>query len=205
MTAFMRFLINIWRLRITFPTQDILLHADDIDSAFRRILYHPELAIVFAYVFGHFLIIPVGQCFGSRSAPSFFSLTSDIRADAATVSDLHTHYPTQDLAADITLPNAPSQSDLTPALADSRNLPLSADEQANFNNDSFVDDNGICAIRDKIVSALQQSVVAAFILFGWPWMDRRGSCIAPDKWDPLVSYIVRFLSYNINNRAPGIV
>jgi hypothetical protein len=77
-TALMRFFVMIWRTRLTFPLWDILMHADDVKSAFRRILYSPEMAILFAYVFGPFLIIPVGQVFGSRSAPSFFSLKSDI-------------------------------------------------------------------------------------------------------------------------------
>jgi hypothetical protein len=201
MTAFQRFLRNIWRLRITFPTMELLLHADDIDCAFRRILYSPELAIIFAYVFGQFLIIPVGQAFGSRSAPSFFSLASDIRADAATTTDLHERYSIPDLVEQITLPESPDPSTLSPAIADTTNPPLSFDEQENFNNNSFVDDNGVCAIRDKIVTALQQSILAAFVLFGWPADDRRGSCIALDKWDPLVTFIMLFLGYQINSRT----
>jgi hypothetical protein len=48
MTAFQRFLINIWRLRITYPQQDILLRAHAIDAAFRRILYALDMAIIFA-------------------------------------------------------------------------------------------------------------------------------------------------------------
>jgi hypothetical protein len=201
MTAFARLLRSIWRWRITFPLLDLLLHADDIDSAFRRILYHPEMAVIFAYVFGAFLIIPVGQCFGSRSAPSFFSLASDLRADVATTSDLHADHPSPDLLSDITLPPSPESTDLTPGLADTLNPPLSVAEQANFNNDSFVDDNGICAPSTRIIPALKQSLLAAFVLFGWPNTDRRGSCIAPDKWDPVVSYIVLFLGYQINSRT----
>jgi hypothetical protein len=168
---------------------------------FRHILYSPKLAIVFAYVFGQYLIIPVGQVFGSRLAPSFSSLTSDIRADAAMTSDLHMKYPLPDLAKNIALPPIPTTLDLTLAQADAKNLPLSLDEQKSFHNDSFVDDNGLCAIRDNIITALQQSLLAAFVLFGWPWNDRRGSCIAPDKWDPVVSYIVLFLGYQINSRT----
>jgi hypothetical protein len=201
MTAFQRLLVNIWRLRITHPTTDILLHADDIDAAFRRILYAPELAVVFAYIFGSFLIIPVGMVFGSRSAPSFFSMASDIRADAATTTNLHTSYPLQDLAAQVKLPQPPSPTDLVPALADAKNPPLSPREQNQFHNDSFVDDNGVTALRHNIVPALQQSLLAAFILFGWPDNDRRGSCIAPAKWDPLVTYMFLFLGYRINSRT----
>jgi hypothetical protein len=49
--AFMWFLIVVWCMHLTAPLCDILLHCDDIDAAFQRILYHPDLAITFAYVF----------------------------------------------------------------------------------------------------------------------------------------------------------
>ena len=201
MTAFQRFLINIWRLRITHPEQDILLHRDDIDAAFRRILYAPDIAIAFAYVFGPYVIVPVGMVFGTRSAPLFFSMASDIRADIATTGDLHVSQPLHSLTANIRLPELPDPQDLTPAIPDAKNMPLSVFEQENYNNDSFVDDNGVCAIQERIIPALQQSLLSAFVLFGWPTNDRRGSCIAPDKWDPLVSFTVLFLGYLINSRT----
>ena len=197
----MRFLILIWRIRITFPGIEILLHADDLDSAFRRILYSPEMAILFAYIFGPYLIIPVGQVFGSRSAPSFFSLTSDIRADLATTGSLVENFDTHHQAKHIEIPLPPNPLDLTPAIADNLNLPLSDDEQNNYHNATFVDDNGVCAVRDKIVSALHQSLVAAFLLFGWPWQDRRSSCMAEDKWSNVASYLVLFLGFYINSRT----
>ncbi len=139
-TALMRFLVAVWRLRITYPFMDVLLHADDVKSAFRRIIYSPEMAILFAYVFGPFLIIPVGQVFGSRSAPSFFSLASDIRADLATTGTLMENYPLHPMAAEIELPELPDPSELVPAIADTKNPPLTEEEQQTFHNATFVDD-----------------------------------------------------------------
>jgi hypothetical protein len=52
-----------------------------------------------------------------------------------------------------------------------------------------------------IVPTLQQSLLSVFALFGWPSADRRGSCIVPDKWNPVVSYIVLFFGYKINSRT----
>jgi hypothetical protein len=203
-TALMRFLVAVWRLRITYPCIDILLHADDVKSAFRRILYSPEMAVLFAYVFRQYLIIPVGQVFGSRSAPSFFSLASDIRADLATTGTLVENYPLHQLAATIEIPEPAEPEELTPAIADAIHRPLTMAEQQTYHNATFVDDNGICAIRNKIVSALHQSLVAAFILFGWPDQDRRSSCIAPEKWDTTATFIVLFLGYKINSRTMQI-
>ena len=49
------------------------------------------MAAVFAYIFLDFLIIPVGQVFGSQSAPSYFSLMSDICTEVvASTVDLTT-------------------------------------------------------------------------------------------------------------------
>jgi hypothetical protein len=139
--------------------------------------------------------------FGARPAPSFFSMASDIWADIATTRDLHLSQPLHLLTANITLPELPDPQDLTPAIPDAQNMPLSLVERENFNNDSFVDDNGVCAIQERIIPALQQSLSSASVLFGWPTQDRRGSCMAPDKWDPLVSFIVLFLGYLINSRT----
>ena len=203
-TALIRFLVAIWRLRITYPNTDILLHADDVKSAFRRILYSPEMAILFAYVFENFLIIPVGQVFGSRSAPSFFSLASDIRADLATTGTLVEYYPLQELASSIEFSPPPALGALAPAIADDIHTTLSQEEKQIYHNATFVDDNGICAIRDRMIAALHQSLVSAYILFGWPNQDRRSSCIAPEKWDNMATFVVLFLGYKINSRTMNI-
>ena len=61
----------LYRMQQSETNKPILQHADDIDSAFCQLIYNPELAAAFAYVFNKYIIIPVGQVFGSRSAPSF--------------------------------------------------------------------------------------------------------------------------------------
>jgi hypothetical protein len=147
----MRHLQHLWRMRITFPIADVLQHCDDIDTAFRRVLYTPELAIAFAYVFRIFLLIPVGQVFRSRSAPSYFSLLSDIRAYVSTCADLITGRLMHPLAAAACLPPEPMPHELAPALADAINQPMSALECASHSNSTFVDDNGILALRSKSV------------------------------------------------------
>jgi hypothetical protein len=63
--ALTRYLCWLWRTRLSYPDDKIFQHCDDVDHTFRRILYHLDLAIVFAYVFSTFLIIPVGQVLGS--------------------------------------------------------------------------------------------------------------------------------------------
>ena len=76
------------------------------------------MAILFAYIFGPYVIVPVGMVFGARSAPSFFSMASDIRADIATTGDLHLFQSLHSLTANITLPALPDPQDLKPAITD---------------------------------------------------------------------------------------
>jgi hypothetical protein len=205
--ALIRFLKMLWRMRLSKPFLDILLHCDDIDAAFRRILYHPDLAIAFAYVFEAYLIVPVGQVFGSRSAPSFFSLTSDVRAWIATTHDLSATHLTP-LAATALVDPLPSTwnplTDLTPACSDPLYEPLSSNEYACFLNSTFVDDNGIAAYRDNIFQALHQSVVSAYELYGFPEEDRRQSCLNADKWDKQVSHTMRYLGFLIDTRLLSV-
>jgi hypothetical protein len=117
---------------------DILKHCDDIDAAFRRILYNPKLAIVFAHVFGLFNI-PVGQAFGTCLAPSYFSLMSDIRAYILTCANLITGNRMQPLALAAKPPPAPLLMVLDPTIAN----------VASFHyperNKTFVDGNGVPA------------------------------------------------------------
>lgn len=53
----------LWQMRTSCPEKDILLHCNDINTALRHILYHPDLAIDFAYILGSFLVVPVGEVY----------------------------------------------------------------------------------------------------------------------------------------------
>jgi hypothetical protein len=200
-TAFLWHLTHLWRFRITFPVADILQHCDDVDSIFRRVLYPPDLAIAFAYVFRAFLLIPVGQVFGSRSAPSYFSLLSNIRAFMATCADLITGYPLHPLAAAAELPDEPLLSALVPAISDSLNPPLSELEAASHSNCCFVDDNGVAGLHTNIVDSVHNSIISTFLLFGWPRDDGRSSCLAPGKWESNILSEMMYLGFSICSRS----
>jgi hypothetical protein len=60
---------------------------------------------------------------------------------------------------------------------------MSALECASHSNSTFIDDNRVLAIRSNVRGTLHNSVVAAFLIFGWPHKDWRSSCLAPDKWE----------------------
>ena len=74
---------RIYNLRLKSPDEEIILYKDDIVAAFRRGKYHPDIAVAYAYVFGSFLIIPIGGLFGPRDTPGWFCMTSELRAMAS--------------------------------------------------------------------------------------------------------------------------
>jgi hypothetical protein len=163
------------------------------------------MAVVFAYVFADHLLIPVGQVFGSRSAPSYFSLMSDIRQEVASTVDLTDDCgDLEDLARTAAIDPLPPkwnpQMSLTQACNDAKHPILTPSELLCFANAAFVDNDCVASFRDKIRATLHQSVRAACSLFGFPWDDRRQSCLSADKWDPFVSFIVPCLGFYINSR-----
>jgi hypothetical protein len=199
-SAFRRLLQRILQMRISCPTEPILVHADDIEAAFRRILYHPDMAIAFAYVYENFLMIPVGEVFGSRSAPSFYCVLADVRQALAAIT-----VPTSKSTFHPLVTNCHRTIDTSLPLAqvpqDSHHPSLSTLDLENAFNASFVDDNGVVAFFTHILSAINQSVTSAFTMFGASGTDRRGDCLQQEKWENEVSEEFLFLGFLINTRA----
>ncbi len=201
-TALIRHLLQIWNLRIDFPLEDILQHIDDISAAFRRLLYHPDLAIVFAYVFMEFLIIPVGMIFGSRSSPSFFQILAELRSRLADVANLKA-FPAA-LADKIILPPKPTAAEIAcfaPAVADDCHQGVPSYRALWHHNSMFVDDNGVLGIRERMLDAIRNSVASAYLIFGVPEKDRRPGCFALDKWAEEVSHLAYYLGYDVCTRS----
>jgi hypothetical protein len=68
-TALRRHFVAVWNMRIAHPRADLLQHTDDIeDSVFCDMLYHPNLAVVFAYIFQDMLLTSKTTCVKSLVA-----------------------------------------------------------------------------------------------------------------------------------------
>jgi hypothetical protein len=79
---------------------------------------------------------------------------------------------------------------LTPVMPDHQNPPLTDEEAAN---------NRILAFHNHMREALHQSLIAAFLIFGFPGDGRRGACLQDKKWDQTISHIMMYLGYLINS------
>jgi hypothetical protein len=202
-SALRRHLSAVWNMRISHPHADLLQHTDDIDSAFRRMLYHPDLAVVFAYVFQELLLVPVGNIFGSRNAPAWFTTPAEIRAHMA--NRLQYHEENYELAQSIGLPDEPDEAvvaSFVQAVADDKNPGRASSPEHPGHHAMFVDDNICVAIRECTPRAVAGAVGSAYDCFGDPSENaRRGSVLSEKKFEKIASYRVAFVGYIVDTRT----
>jgi hypothetical protein len=61
-------LIRVYNLPISYPDDDIIVHANDIKSCFHQIKHHPNLVGAFSYILADYLFFQVGLSFGTWEA-----------------------------------------------------------------------------------------------------------------------------------------
>jgi hypothetical protein len=79
-TAFLKHLIRIWNLRISYPFEDIYIWDDDVAGAYRIPKYHPAVASAFAFAIMKLLFLPTGGTFGSTTSPPEYEAFARARA-----------------------------------------------------------------------------------------------------------------------------
>ena len=201
-TALQRFLTWIWRLRMDHPQSEIYLSYDDISAAFHRVLYHPEIAKVYAMVFQEFLVIPVGLIFGAKNSPSLYMIPAEIRAHVAAVFKVFDQLATK-LSQTVRLVQAPPPEELRtlipPAKPDAIHQPLSL--AGGDRPPSFVDDTGLAGIKPVIIDIINRSILSAYLMFGFPDESDAPPVINETKFATIVSHILRYLGFLIDSRA----
>jgi len=180
---------------------------DDIAAAFHQVFYHPCMMPIFASVFDGHLCIPAGSIFGSVSSPGFYMVVGELWAWAAGAIDfqrarvrlmLQTLFPQPPTSADI--------ANFSQAAPDSFNPGAAAltSHGASALYPVFVDDTGNVNTRKKISDTVTASVLAAYLLFGFPGGDtwgHRPPCINAQKWPTHLRHQVTFLGFEIDTRA----
>ena len=202
--AFFMLLKWIWNLRLDHPREDILLATNDISAAFHRILYNCGMAICFAVVFEQYLAVPVGNVFGATNSASLYMLMGEMRSWLSRVADFGT--ATTELTQRVELSRPPTPREIASfagSVRDSQNPgsntlrsgPLQLGPQP-----SFVDDSGIADVVYRIMTAINNSHLSAYVTFGFPKEDSRRPAINAQKFDAFVSWILKFLGFIINTR-----
>ena len=199
--ALKRHLKQVYNLRIEYPDEDLLQHTDDINAAFRRGTYHCDMAIVFAYVFMEFLLIPVGMIFGARNSPSWWDILAEWRSHLGTTKDYSTaSFPIVDNVQLIPEPPDEVRAAIPIAIADSKNHGIPDELKDRGHIAMFVDDNCTVNIRTRIIHDINAAVGSAYDCFGSPETDRRLPCLRDEKFDIVAHFCVLFLGYEICTR-----
>ena len=210
-TAFLRYLVWVWNLRCSYPYQDILQMTNDISGAFRRVLYHPDMATMFASVWRHYLVVPVGTIFGARNSPSFYMEKGEMRSHFSQNHPDPASLPLMELTKTLQLPPDPTTEEalqFQQAVSDSQHQGIRDPygPHPERREPVFVDDSGIAHIKPHFPTAVNCSVVSAYVVFGFPLADpNRPPCINPLKWLAIVSFLMLFLGYEIDTRRMLVI
>ena len=207
-TAQLRHWTHIWNLRISHPHVEILLYKDDINAAFHRCRYHPDIAIAYAYVWGGWLIIPIGIIFGGRNSPGWFCILSELRAFLATHSTAVSDIPLHPLVTRIAIPPRPCaqiEAEFAPAQADALNPGTGPAELALTNHSTFVDDNLMAEVHTRITHSIQRSVGACYLLFGHPNPLLRTPSLSEEKFVKAAAWRMEQLGLDVDTRLMRII
>jgi len=209
--AFMRQLVWLWNLRISYPHEEMLQLAEDVSAAFHRILYDPLMALVFGTVWGMHLVIPVGTIFGARNSPSFYMEAGKTRSHLAGSWPDATSILLQDLAEQVVLPPSPTPAEaasFAQAIADSQHQGIAnpTSENPERHLPSFVDDSCTAHVYWHFRTAINVVVWAMQIVHGFPSEDpTRPPCINPIKWIKDAATRVKFLGFLLDTRQMRVI
>ena len=198
-TALRRLWSRIYNLRVSYPTDDIIVYKDDLVAAFRRVRYHPDLAAANAFILGSFFMIPIGMVFGARDSPSWFCMISELRSLASRyLNILPIPIPSSTLIDSVTFAHpTPLPESVQPAQPDSYNQ--GTDGSHPGHQPTFVDDTMIAELRSVIREAASASAITAAVFIG------SGDCvddpISREKFERLFTHVNETLGFMIDTRS----
>lgn len=209
-----RFLQRLWNLRISYPDDDIVIHANDVKTCFRQIKHHPDIVGAFSYtIFAH-LWIQIGCTFGSDFSPANWEGVRRCIEELAQglfqdTSLRHKHRKYLDkLQWDVSLDSV-REKKFAPAYRDSQNRGVLDEDGIPVDTPHalFVDDDIYAEVycRIRVEQAIAASIEAMFILLGESDLTCR---VDPVSWDKLVDMVIshfnKVLGLEFNTRKMDV-
>ena len=201
-----RYLTYLWNMRISLPTQDIMIFDDDVKGAFRHCKYHPDVTSAFSFIIQYLLFISLGGTFGSIVTPSNFEPIARARTHLARYLSTRTNLLQKYLHIIDKVVFSPPQDDntvFTQAVPCSINKGLDNIHQTEYN--MFVDDSLFAQTRDRFKHAMAASIEALHIILGYPELDVRQNPLSLDKYfESTCSYERVQLGIKVNTRTMSL-
>ena len=203
-------LIRAYNLRISYPNDDIVIHANDVKSCFRQIKHHPDVVGAFSYVLSKYLFFQIGLAFGADFSPSNWEAVRQVQSALATTlfhdaSLVHKHRHILDKIRWCRSLHRRSTPCLTKAIKDAINIGVfdGTGQPVATPHLVYVDDNIYLDIADitRFERATAAGIEAIFTLLGESDLPRRQDPISWDKLlDMMVAPVNRVLGLTINTR-----
>jgi hypothetical protein len=135
-------------------------------------------------------------------------LLSELQAHVASYTDYHGEDDSIENLTALTCrvwlsppPTEEEHSQLVQAMPDAFHGGIPASQRGHYyHNSTFVDDNGIADIREKIYGSIDNSTRAAYAIFGHPNDDHRAPCLSEEKIVELALFLMQFLGFLIQTR-----
>ena len=211
-TAEMEFMVWLYNLRITYPSDEIYLADDDISGAFRLMKYHPNLVSMHSSRQCGYCVVNTGGTFGDNTNPSNFDPLGLGRRQLAhflwtaaldAVAVIKPYLPALNLAP------APTPDDVAgfrPADRDSTN-PGALFEDGSRKPPPYnmhVDDALYADIGSYILHTICVSILALFWLLGFPTNPLVPSPLSVDKFESFYNHQRKMVGRRFNSRTLSV-
>ena len=203
-------LVRAYNLRISYPNDDIVVHANDVKSCFRQVKHHPDVAGAFSYILSDYLFFQIGLAFGADFSPANWEAVR--RAQAALAERLffdtslvHKHRAVLDKIRWCRSLRGKQSTRFTTAYRDTIN-PGVLDDSGNPRptpHGVYVDDDVYLDVASigRFEQAIASSIEAIFLLLGHSDIAHRQDPISWDKLhELLVAPVNRILGLTLNLR-----
>ena len=198
-----------YNLRVTYPAQDLIVHANDVKSCFRQIKLHPDVFGAFSYLIADQLFLSCGLPFGTDFSPQnweplrrILERLAEALFEDSSLRAKHRKYLDQ-IEYDQALGKC---AHIAQAVADRYNQGV-LDAQGNPVNTPhfyYVDDGVYVELFDidRIEQSLASSIEAIFILLGDSNLALRQDPVSFDKLvEMLISHFNKVLGHMVNTRS----
>lgn len=205
--SFNQFCIWQWNLAITYPSHDRHTGDDDVQCAFPRVKYNPNLVAMHSSISNKTLMMSTGLTFGDNTSPSNWEPVARARQQLAQ------HLWHQEDIIDRARPYLPpmvfeppatpeEQATFTVAIADSQNKGVLDANGARIapRYNHHVDDNMYGDISEYMERTTAASVISLYEILGYP----DGSIPDPISWDKFASshgHKRRVVGWEFNTRT----
>jgi len=207
--SFVKYLIWIWNLRISYPSEEIYLGDDDVSGAFRQAKWNPNVVGMSTFLIFGFLFLCTGLSFGNNTCPANWEVVALSRmmlarflwSQASTIERVRQFLPTISTADP---PTTLEVASFTPASPDSTHTGVfhadGSRRPPTF--DHHVDDCLYAEVKAFLPQTIASSVLALYLILGFP-DDTRGirDCISWEKFTKTFSHRRKALGWIVDSRT----